>query len=160
MRKKDLLSAMMIVGDAGNSDLVNALKETLANNVVIYFSAHRAHWNVTGPDFNQYHALFAEIYEDIYSAIDPLAENIRKLRAFPPTLDEMIALASVSDDTMANGARELAADLMMKNSGMVQLLKDVFDVANDTNEQGIANFIAERIDMHEKWDWQLRSSLA
>lgn len=159
MRKKDLMSAMVMMEGSGKGELVNALKETLGNAVVLYFSAHRAHWNVTGPDFSEYHGLFGEIYEDIYSSIDPLAENIRKMRSFPPTLGEMIAVASISDDTKVTGARELASDLMMKNAGMVQLLKDVFNVANDSNEQGIANFIAERIDMHEKWDWQLRSSL-
>lgn len=70
-----------------------------------------------------------------------------------------MSLASISDDTKVTGARDLASDLMMKNAGMVQLLKDVFTVAEDSNEQGIADFIAGRIDMHEKWDWQLRSSL-
>ena len=159
MRKKDLMSAMAMIGGMTNNELANALKETLANAVVLYFTAHRAHWNVTGPDFSEYHGLFGEIYEDIYGSIDPLAENIRKIRSFPPNLNEMISLASISDDTNVSGARELASDLMLKNAGMVQLLKDVFMVANDANEQGIANFIAERIDMHEKWDWQLRSSL-
>jgi starvation-inducible DNA-binding protein len=159
MRKKDLMSAMVVVEGSGKNGLVNALKEAMANAVVLNFSAQRAHWNVTGPDFFQYHALFAEIYEDIYGSIDPLAENIRKMRSFPPSLGEMISLASISDDTKVTGARELASDLMLKNSGMIQLLKDVFTVADDANEQGIADFIAGRIDMHEKWDWQLRSSL-
>lgn len=162
MPKKDLMSAMatmQAMQNSGTNALVNALNETLANAVVLYFSAHRAHWNVTGPDFSEYHGLFGEIYDDVYGSIDPLAENIRKLRAFPINLGEMISLASISDDTKMNDARELASDLMMKNAGMVELLKDVFDVANEVNEQGIANFLAERIDMHQKWDWQLRSSL-
>lgn len=159
MRKKDLMSAIIMMEGSGEGKLVSALKEAMANAVVLYFTAHRAHWNVTGPDFFQYHALFAEIYEDIYGSIDPFAENIRKMRAFPPSLGEMMSLASISDDTKVTGARELASDLMLKNSGMIQLLKDVFTVADDANEQGIADFIAGRIDMHEKWDWQLRSSL-
>lgn len=159
MSKKDLMSAMFVAGDSGKGNLVNALKETLANTVVLSSVAQRAHWNVTGPDFSEYHRLFGEIYEDIYGAIDTLAEDIRKLRAFPPTLGEMIALASISDDTMFTSCRELTSDLMMKNAGMIQLLKDVFDVADSANEQGVADFIAGRINMHQKWDWQLRSSL-
>jgi starvation-inducible DNA-binding protein len=159
MPKKDLMAAMIVMEGSGKSKIANALKEAMANAVVLNFSAQRAHWNVTGPDFYQYHALFAEIYEDIHGSIDPLAENIRKMRSFPPSLGEMMSLASISDDTKVTGARELASDLMMKNAGMIQLLKDVFTVAEDTNEQGVADFIAGRIDMHEKWDWQLRSSL-
>lgn len=159
MPKKDLMAAMIVMQGSEKSKVVNAMKEAMANAVVLNFSAQRAHWNVTGPDFYQYHALFAEIYEDIHGSIDPFAENIRKMRAFPPSLGEMMSLASISDDTKVTGARDLASDLMMKNAGMVQLLKDVFTVAEDSNEQGIADFIAGRIDMHEKWDWQLRSSL-
>jgi starvation-inducible DNA-binding protein len=160
MPKKDLMSALLVIDGAGSGELADALKETLANTVVLSFSAQRAHWNVTGPDFSQYHSLFAEIYEDISDSIDPLAENIRKIRSFPPTLGEMIALASISDDTKVTSAQQLTSNLMIKNAGMINLLKDVFVVADNANEQGIADFIAGRIDMHEKWDWQLRSSLA
>jgi DNA-binding ferritin-like protein len=140
-------------------ELIKALQNTLAHTVVLYFSAHRAHWNVQGPDFNEYHDLFGEIYEDTYGSVDPLAENIRKSGGFPQTLSEMEDAAMFEDASATTDARELATDLYQKNIHYIEMLKDAFNVANSINEQGIANFIAERIDMHQKWSWQLNASL-
>jgi len=141
------------------SSLVSALEDLMSNSVVLYFAAHRAHWNVTGQDFSEYHGLFAEIYEDVYGAIDPLAENIRKMGEFPEALGEMVAESVVKDDSATTDAKALAADLLIKNAAVLAMFKAAFEVANASNEQGIANFIAERIDMHEKWDWQLKASI-
>jgi DNA-binding ferritin-like protein len=139
--------------------LVPTLQELLANTVVFYFAAHRAHWNVEGVDFTEYHELFAKIYEDAYGSIDPMAELIRKMGAFPPSLDESDDMSSIEDDSATSDSRELAIDLYVKNHGLITMLKAAFNVANSENEQGVANFIAERIDMHQTWDWQLTASL-
>jgi DNA-binding ferritin-like protein len=71
----------------------------------------------------------------------------------------MVETASIKDDSMTTEASELALDMYKKNVVMIAMLKNVFDMANSANEQGIANFVAERIDMHQKWQWQLGSSL-
>jgi DNA-binding ferritin-like protein len=144
---------------AEETTLVSALEDLMSNSVMLYFSAHRAHWNVTGQDFSEYHGLFEEIYSDVYEAIDPLAENIRKMGEFPETLNEIVAEAVIADDSMTTDAKALAADLLVKNAALLAMFKAAFEVANASNEQGIANFIAERIDMHEKWDWQLKASI-
>jgi len=144
---------------SGVNSTVASLQELLANMTVFYASAHRAHWNVEGVDFAQYHELFGEIYEDAYGSIDPTAELVRKLGAFPPTLSESEDMAMFEDDSSTTSARDLAMDLYIKNMGLLAVLKSVFDVANAANEQGVANFVAERIDMHQKWDWQLLATL-
>jgi starvation-inducible DNA-binding protein len=141
-------------------DLTSALQELMANVLVFYASAHRAHWNVTGQDFREYHGLFEDIYSDVYESIDPLAENIRKIKGRPLNLSEMVAAASFADDSQTSAARELASDLMTKNLTMITMLKLVFEICEECEEQGIANFIAERIDSHMKWDWQLSASLS
>ena len=142
------------------AQVADALKGLLSNVIAMYSTAHRAHWNVAGPDFAQYHELFGNIYDDIYSSsVDPLAENIRKLGSFPHSLTYMVETALIKDDSMTTEASELALDMYKKNVVMISMLKDVFDMANSANEQGIANFVAERIDMHQKWQWQLGSSL-
>lgn len=142
-----------------SSSLVSVLNTALSNAMVLYFSAHRAHWNVEGPDFFEYHSMFEEIYEDIYGSADAFAENVRKLGGFPPTMGEMEDMAGLEDDSDTSDAKGLATNLYLKNSQFINMLKEAFNVANSENEQGIANFIAERIDMHEKWAWQLKSSL-
>ena len=142
------------------AQVADALKGLLSNVIAMYSTAHRAHWNVAGPDFAQYHELFGNIYDDIYSnSVDPLAENIRKLGSFPHSLTYMVETALIKDDSMTTEASELALDMYKKNVVMISMLKNVFDMANSANEQGIANFVAERIDMHQKWQWQLGSSL-
>jgi starvation-inducible DNA-binding protein len=150
---------MAIETTTGAGQVANALEDLLCNVIVFYFTAHRAHWNVAGPDFAEYHELFGAIYDDVYGSVDDLAENIRKCGSFPPSLSHMVETAGFKDDSMTTEAKELALDIYKKNVAMIAMLKATFDVCNAANEQGVANFIAERIDMHQKWQWQLGSSL-
>ncbi len=151
----------MSTGPAPTSDLVSGLKTTLANAIALYLRAHGYHWNVEGPDFAQYHALFETIYTDIYESIDPLAENIRKLGDYAPyRLERLVELRTLPEtNRVSNDPRALANDLLDANEFVVREYKALFKVANDADEQGIANFVAERIDQHEKWVWQLRASV-
>jgi DNA-binding ferritin-like protein len=141
--------------------LVEALENLLADVVTVYFRAHAYHWNVKGQDFAQYHELFEEIYSDIYSSIDPIAENIRKLgHDAPISLSELVGDASIEDaDINTADAKTLAYDLYEANEALVLQLKALFNLADAVNEQGIADFIAGRIDAHQKWCWQLRASI-
>jgi starvation-inducible DNA-binding protein len=141
--------------------LINSLRGLLADVVALYFRAHGHHWNIEGPDFAQYHGLFGDIYEDIYGSIDPLAENIRKLGEFAPfRLDRILELKTLPDNSRTmNDAKSLAKDLLEGNEFLIGQLKAVFKVADSLDEQGVANFIADRIDMHQKWSWQLKASV-
>lgn len=136
--------------------LVESLRRSMGAAVNLYFAAHAAHWNVEGPDFAQYHELFGEIYNDVYSSIDPFAENIRKLGAPAPA--GLASFSGTNPPTANNSPRALVGALVMMNGQIVSMLKRTFDVANELNEQGVANFIAERIDQHQKWQWFLTSS--
>lgn len=140
-------------------ELVKALKVTIADVVTFYFMAHGYHWNVEGQDFSQYHALFSDIYEDAYGSIDPLAENVRKLGDYAPfSLQKFIDLRTVEFKDVAPAPKSMAKSLLKANDTVLETLKDAFKKADSADEQGIANFLAERIDMHNKWAWQLRAS--
>lgn len=132
----------------------------MSDVVTMYFVAHGYHWNVEGQDFSQYHALFEDIYSDVYSSIDPIAENLRKLDAYAPfTLSKFTELRTVESSEVKAEPRAMAKALIKVNDGVLESLKSTFKIANeDANEQGIANFLAERIDMHQKWAWQLKAS--
>jgi starvation-inducible DNA-binding protein len=145
------------------ADLVAALRRTLADAVTFYLRAHGYHWNVVGSDFAEYHALFEAIYVDTLESIDPLGEIIRKLDGIAPfRLPELMALRSIGDDSLvAPLPAAMSADLLAANEMMLDTLRNAFAIATGTaDEQGVANFLAERIDQHQKWSWQLRSSLA
>lgn len=143
------------------SMLLPMLRKTLADAITLYLRAHGFHWNVVGTDFVEYHSLFGEIYSDVYESIDPLAENIRKLDGVAPfRLPELMAIRSIVDvpvDSTLPAA--MATDLLAGNEAMLSSLNASFLAADAAGEQGIANFIAERIDRHQKWSWMLRSSL-
>lgn len=141
-------------------DLCDYLNVALADVVTFYYRAHAAHWNVVGEDFAQYHELFGHIYEDTYGSIDPLAENIRKCGGTPlSSLPDIVAARTITEPAPAVEPRTLAADLMMANDVVVDCLKRAFEAADEADQQGLANFIAERIDAHQGWRWQLASSL-
>ena len=141
------------------SALTNDLKTLLADSVTMYFVAHGYHWNVEGADFSQYHSLFADIYEDVYSSIDPIAEDLRKLDEYAPfTLSKFIDLRTVESVEVAPNPKAMAKALLKVNEGVLVTIGKAFASATKANEQGIANFLAEREDMHKKWHWQLTAS--
>jgi HK97 family phage prohead protease len=142
-------------------DLNEELTELLADVVSFYFRAHGAHWNVKGSDFSEYHKLFNEIYEDVYGSIDPIAENLRKLGSLAPfTLPSLIALRSIDDaPTTLQEPMALASDLLAANDVVIDQISDSFDCATYNGQQGVANFLADRLDKHQFWKWQLTASL-
>lgn len=152
---------MEIVATDKVPDLGEELSELLANVVVFYFRAHGAHWNVKGADFSEYHKLFLKIYEDVYSSIDPIGENIRKLGNIAPfTLMSFLEMCEIDDAPQTlQDPIALANDLLMTNDVILDELSDAFDCASNYGQQGIANFLAGRIDQHQFWKWQLTSSL-
>ena len=140
--------------------LSDSLKTLLASNFAYYLKAHGFHWNVEGPDFSELHGFFQEIYEDAYSAIDPTAEYIRYLGEYSPASFERFGeLTEISGQTKVPRARLMLEELKANNDQMLDLLNRCFAEANDANEQGIANFIAERLSAHGKYRWQLTSYL-
>jgi starvation-inducible DNA-binding protein len=141
--------------------LVTALKKTLAETYVLYHTIHGFHWNLKGTDFYEYHKLFDEMVDDIYGSIDPIAENIVKLGDVAPFVMSQLASMSGIEEVglFSKEAKELTEKFLEMNSKYIVNLKSVFNIANKENEQGVANFIAERIDQHQKWNWFLKASL-
>lgn len=145
---------------ATTKELVQCLKVLVSDVVTMYFTAHGYHWNVEGPDFSQYHDLFSDIYEDVYSSIDPIAENIRKLDDYAPfTLSKFISLRTVENKEVPTNPKAMAKALLDMNAKLITSINKAFKCAVSCDEQGIANFLSERDDMHKKWAWQLKASV-
>jgi starvation-inducible DNA-binding protein len=140
--------------------LADSLKTLLATNFAYYIKAHGFHWNVEGPDFGELHEFFQNIYEDAYSAIDPTAEYIRYLGEYAPaSFERYTELTEISGQTKIPRARLMLEELYANNDQMIDILNGCFAAATKENEQGIANFIAERLSAHGKYRWQLLSYL-
>lgn len=141
------------------SALTDSLKTVLSDSVTMYFVAQGFHWNVEGQDFSQYHALFAEIYEDVYSAIDPLAEDVRKLGEYTPyTLSKFIGLRTIEPKDVKPEPKAMAKELLRINDALIESVNKAFKEADKADEQGIMDFLAGRDDQHKKWRWQLTAS--
>lgn len=128
----------------------------------MYAQSHGYHWNVRGMLFKEIHAFFLEIYEDVFDSIDPISENIRKLGVMAPfglsTWKD--AATVVINESQDLDVLEMLNELVKTNSAIIDQLKELFKVADAADEQGVANFIAERIDKHQFWDWQLKATLS
>lgn len=141
-------------------NLVECLAEALGNTAAMYHKAQGHHWNVMGPDFHQYHSFFAMIYEDVASAIDPLAENMRKLGALAPRgITELAALSSIEDMECGVDPQKMLIDLYSANEIVIESINEAFECASSVNEQGIADFLAGRDDVHKKWRWQINAMM-
>lgn len=139
------------------SDLIEELGSLLADTVGIKYRAHGFHWNVTGFNFPQLHDLFGEIYADLDGSIDPIAENLRKLGAPAPfRLSDFLALAEIPESASPTDATAMVNELIDGLEGLLSCLVDSAEAAEEANQQGIFNFLADRIDMTQKWLWQLR----
>jgi HK97 family phage prohead protease len=116
---------------------------------------------VVGADFSEYHKLFQKIYEDVYESIDPIAENLRKLGSKAPfTLVDFLATRTIDDaSSISQDPRALASDLLTANDVLLDEISDAFDCATNYGRQGVANFLAGRMDQHQLWKWQLSASL-
>jgi starvation-inducible DNA-binding protein len=147
------------MGYAGSMALKKSLNTLLADVVTMYFVAHGYHWNVEGQDFSQYHSLFGDIYGDVYGSVDLIAENLRKMGEYAPfNLQTFIDNRSVAFPTTKKEPQAMARALLKLNEGVLETLNTAFDEATAEKQQGIANFLADRIDSHQKWSWFLTAS--
>ena len=141
-------------------NLISLLKVLLADNITLKLKAHGYHWNVEGDDFVQYHELFENIYTDYDGATDTYAEWLRKLDAYAPfKLSRFIELNEVGEPDVSSDPMMMAADLLMANDMVLAKLVDAVDLATQNKQHAIANFFAERMDMHQRWHWMMTVSL-
>jgi starvation-inducible DNA-binding protein len=141
-------------------DLIQALKQCMANTFGMYFQAHAAHWNVEGPDFKQYHDFLQGLYEELFGAVDPLAEYIRTLDAYAPgDITEMMMATSISAMGVKSNPRDIVSSLVNSNNICLLSLMAAYKAADSAGEVGIENFLQDRIAVHQKHGWMLRSML-
>jgi starvation-inducible DNA-binding protein len=143
-----------------NETLAGHLAEVLSDAVVMSHVAHGYHWNVKGKDFREFHDFFGEIYEDVDASVDPIAESILKLGYDSPfTLGDFTQRTSLKQEPVRSGDPiRMVSSLMQMNEQILSCIMKAFECADSCNQQGIANLLAERIDMHQKWQWQLTAT--
>lgn len=142
-------------------NLYMAMRRVLADTFVFYFQAHVAHWNVVGDNFPQYHEYLDGLNGELFAAVDPIAEHIRALGMFTPNnLGELLTETDVDEfSTVASEPTMIFTALDASNSEVIEALGEAFRMAVAADQQGLANFLSERLDVHAKHGWMLRSIL-
>lgn len=140
-------------------ETANKLKIVLANAFAFYLKVHFFHWNVTGPDFPQYHKFLEGIYEEVYGSIDDIAENIRMLDAYAPgSFTRFSELTSIQDALdPAESPEELFKVLLEDNKRVLDSLEECYLAAENEGKHATSNFVQERMMAHSKHQWMLSS---
>ncbi|CAB4122779.1 Dps DNA-binding ferritin-like protein (oxidative damage protectant) [uncultured Caudovirales phage] len=140
-------------------DLIVALKILFASNFVLYLKTHGAHVNVTGMFFPQLHELFGSQYEDLQDQIDTIAEKIRQLDEFAPmSMTEIAQQSAIEDFAGTADSRGYLSMLEADQEKMLVILHRAFELADRVDQDGIANYLQDRMDRHGKNRWQLRAT--
>ncbi|HAY5607077.1 TPA: DNA starvation/stationary phase protection protein, partial [Escherichia coli] len=126
----------------------------------LYIKTHYYHWNVTGPMFNSLHLMFENQYNELATAVDDIAERIRSLGCFAPgTYHEFSRLTAVNEDKDIPAAKNMIENLVQGQETVVKTARSLFPIVNSGNDEATADLLTQRIQLHEKTAWMLRSLL-
>lgn len=141
--------------------LTNLMKKVLADSFSFYLKAHNYHWNVTGPHFNEYHLFLGTLYTEVWEAVDLIAEQIRVLGVFcPGSYTRFKELSEIEEETSIPEAKKMFENLKNDNDTLLNTLAVTLKVAESQDKQGLVNFLATRIEIHDKHKWMLSSIIA
>lgn len=141
-------------------EITNLLKIAFADTYAFYVKAQNYHWNVEGPMFVMYHEFFGKIYEEVGGAIDTFAEQIRAQNAYAPgALSRFSELTNIIDELLIIKPEQMIANLFSDNATVLASLQRARDAADKYGENGLVNFLEERLDHHKKHAWMLRASM-
>lgn len=149
------------ISDQDRAAVVAELSRALADSYTLYLMTHNFHWNVTGPMFSTLHQLFMDQYTELWQALDEIAERIRALGHYAPgTYAEYARLSSIAEPQSVPEAREMIRMLVNGNEAVAKTARKAFKCADAVNDQPTADLLTQRLDVHEKNAWMLRSMLA
>lgn len=141
-------------------EITNPLKIAFADTYALYVKAQNYHWNVEGPMFAMYHEFFGKIYEEVGGAIDQFAEEIRAQNAYAPAaFSRFTELTNIQDEVLIIKPEQMVANLFADNAKVIASLKASRESADKYGENGLVNFLEERLDQHNKHAWMLRASM-
>ena len=149
------------INDVDRASIAGGLSKLLADTYTLYLTTHNFHWNVTGPMFNTLHAMFMAQYTELWNAVDPVAERIRALgHAAPGSYAQFGKLSSIGDaPATPPKAMEMVRILVEGHEAVARTARGVFPAADTADDQPTADLLTQRLDIHEKTAWMLRSLL-
>lgn len=141
-------------------EIASGLSRLLADTYTLYIKTHYYHWNVTGPMFNTLHLMFETQYNELALAVDLIAERIRALGVFAPgTYHEFSKLTVIDEDTSVPKAEDMIKNLVIGQEAVVRTARSLYELVNKASDEATNDLLTQRIQLHEKTAWMLRSLL-
>ncbi len=149
------------ISDQQRKEIAQGLSKLLADTYTLYLTTHNFHWNVTGPMFNTLHTMFMTQYTELWNAVDPIAERIRALGfPAPGSYAQFAKLSSLTDvPESPPKAMQMVQILVKGNEAVARTAREVFALVSAADDQPSADLLTQRMDIHEKTAWMLRSLL-
>lgn len=149
------------ISESARQDIIGHLEKVLADTYTLYLKTHHFHWNVQGPMFNALHLMFEEQYNELWLATDVIAERIRSLGGYAPgTYGAFAKLTSVTEADGVPEAMEMVKQLVEGHETVVKTARNAFPAADEAHDEATADLLTQRLQVHEKTAWMLRSLLA
>ena len=148
------------INSADREKIVKGLSVLLADSYTLYLMTHNFHWNVKGPQFNSLHLMFMTQYTEQWNALDMIAERIRALgHPAPGTYKQFVKLATIKEVEGVPNATEMVRHLVAAQEATARTARKLFPVVDAANDQPTADLLTQRLEVHEKTAWMLRSLL-
>lgn len=148
------------IGEAERKRIAEGIAHLLADTYTLYLKTHNFHWNVTGPMFNTLHLMFEEQYTELAQAVDEIAERIRALGfPAPGTYKQFAELSSIEETEGVPDAQEMIRELVQGQEAVVRTARKVLPIAAEVNDEPTVDLLTQRMQVHEKNAWMLRSLL-
>lgn len=148
------------ISDVDRKKITDGLSTLLADSYTLYLMTHNFHWNVSGPQFNSLHLMFMGQYTEQWNALDMIAERIRALGyPAPGTYKEFVKLATIKEVEGVPKANEMIRHLVTAQEAVARTARSIFPAADKANDQPTMDLLTQRLDVHEKTAWMLRSLL-
>jgi starvation-inducible DNA-binding protein len=148
------------IGDKDREKIATQLSKLLADSYTLYLKTHNYHWNVTGPLFNTLHSMFEQQYTELATAVDEIAERIRALGIKAPgTYSEFGKLTSIDEGSGDESAEEMIRQLLVGQETVTRTAREAFPAADAAHDEPTADLLTQRMQVHEKNAWMLRSML-
>lgn len=149
------------IAESERKAIAEGLSHLLADTYTLYLKTHNFHWNVTGPMFNTLHLMFEQQYTELAQAVDLIAERIRALGfPAPGSYGQYAKLSSIKEEEGVPAANEMIRQLVAGQEAVVRTARKVFPTVDKANDEPTADLLTQRMQVHEKNAWMLRSLLA
>lgn len=148
------------ISEQDRAEIADGLAKLLADSYTLYLKTHNYHWNVTGPMFNTLHLMFEQQYNELALAVDVIAERIRALGfPAPGSYKAFSRLTSIEEEEEVPNAQTMIEQLVVGQETVVRTARQIFPLVDKASDEATADLLTQRMQVHEKTAWMLRSML-